>query len=407
MDISRTRARENRSLRRQLAGMVVGTVAALALGVGGGVAPAQAVPTRPSAAIVATSSTGLVYSLNRASGLLRVLRPNGTSSVLAGTGPASAFFEGCVDDVWASSLGPMTSYFEGVQELTVDRSGNLLATVGFMADSTGRQALYVFARATGTFYGRSMTFGKVYRIMGTDCSSGHTGGIDVPFGDSLSLDVDSHGWVVAAGRRANLREVVVIPTTDGDFYGAPMTALTINTLLTTTWSGDGVVGEDVRVDPAGNIVYTGLRKVGGAQLRTIEVYPLTSGTLYGQTVTAHQRTIIAGGGTQRVDGARAVETLLDDVGQLEIDKDGNLLLGGTLGQVMAKRTGTFYGIPMTRNRIYSVPALAAGELALGRERSLITTALTADPTLYAVSPTATTLYGVSIPALTATPIGTS
>lgn len=406
MDISRTRARENRSLRRQLAGMVVGTVAALALGVGGGVAPAQAVPNHPNAAIVATSSTGLVYSVSQTSGLLRLLRPNGTSSVLAGAGPAG-LFEGCVDDVWASSLGPMTSSLGGVQELTVDRSGNLLATVGFMADSTERQALYVFARATGTFYGRNMTLGKVYRIMGLDCYTGHTGGIDVAFGDQLSLDVDSQGWVVAAGRRASDRELVVIPTTDGDLYGTPMTALTINTLLTNTWNGEGVVGGDVRVDPAGNIVYTGLRKVGGVRLRTIEVYPLTSGTLYGQTVTAHQRTIIAGGGTQRVDGARAVETLLDDVGQLEIDKDGNLLLGGTLGQVMAKRTGTFYGIPMTRNRIYSVPALAAGELALGRERSLITTALTADPTLYAVSPTATTLYGVSIPALTATPIGTS
>lgn len=322
MDIARTRTHEHRSRRRRFAAMVTAALAALALAAGGGAAPAQAVPV-PDSDIVASSSTGLVYSLSRTSGVLRLLRPNGTSSVLAGAGPAGPF-DGCVDDVWASSLGPVGDIYSGVQELTVDRSGNLVATVVFMADSTGRQALYVFARATGTFYGRSMTLGKVYRIMGSDCFSGHTGGIDVPFGDDLSLDVDSHGWIVAAGRRANVRELVVIPTTDGTFYGTPMTALTINTLLSTTWNGDGVVGGDVRVDPAGNIIYTGFRTVSGVRLRTIEVYPLASGTLYGQTVTAHQRTIIAGGGTQRVDGARAVQTMLDDTDQAR-DRQGRQL----------------------------------------------------------------------------------
>jgi DNA-binding beta-propeller fold protein YncE len=89
------------------------------------------------------------------------------------------------------------------------------------------------------------------------------------------------------------------------------------------------------------------------------VVAASSGTFYGQPMTAGNIYTIAGDGTRGFsgDGGPAASAELHDPAGLAVDAAGNVLIGDSRNQrvrVAAARTGTFYGKAMTAGDIYTI-----------------------------------------------------
>ena len=85
----------------------------------------------------------------------------------------------------------------------------------------------------------------------------------------------------------------------------------------------------------------------------------SSGTFYGQAMTAGDIYSVAGDGTTGFsgDGGPATAAELDNPARVTVDGAGNLLIadaGNNRVRVVAAAAGTFYGVPMTAGKIYTV-----------------------------------------------------
>jgi len=168
-------------------------------------------------------------------------------------------------------------------------------------------------------------------------------------------------------------QVDVVPARTGTFYGRPMTAGHIYTVAGNGkfgYSASGIPArtarlaavQDVAVDGHGNLVIAdsgrGLRPNGWAR---VQVVAATSGTFYGQAMTAGNLYTVAGGGSRTggmASGFPATQAAIGQfIGQVSADHAGNLLVAGTsAGRVwlVAAVSGTFYGTAMTAGDIYSI-----------------------------------------------------
>ncbi len=175
--------------------------------------------------------------------------------------------------------------------LAVDHHGNVV-----IADNPDSCVAIVAAR-TGTFFGRRMTAGHIYRLS-RGAAVGEPGGVAV----------DAAGNVIVANQAASQLQVIAART--GTFYGQKMLAgrrFTIAGDGSFTDSGDGgpallagVKPVSPAVDGAGNVVIAD----GGQQIRVVAV---RTGTFYGHKMTAGDIYRIAGGGTRGLgDGGPAL-----------------------------------------------------------------------------------------------------
>ena len=250
---------------------------------------------------------------------------------------------------------------EGV---AVDAAGNAV-----IAD-TGFARVRVIAARTGTFYGQAMTTGHIYSIAGngTQGFSGDGGPataaeLQIPTG--VSVD-DGTGNVVIAdlGNGA----VRVVAATTGTFYGQAMTAGHIYTVggvaaqgNTELFSGDGGPAaraelsspKGVTLDSAGNQF---IADDGNHRIRMVAA---STGTFFGQAMTAGHIYTVAGNGTGGFagDGSPATSAELDFPQGVAADHAGNLVIADTGNQrvrVVAAKNGTFYGQAMTAGHIYTV-----------------------------------------------------
>jgi secreted PhoX family phosphatase len=240
-------------------------------------------------------------------------------------------------------------------EVAMDGSGNLL-----IADDDRVQ---VVAASTGTFYGQAMTAGNIYSVAGNG-KRGFSGDGGPATSTKLSLPqgvaVDGAGNLVIADTRNN--RVRVVAASSGTFYGQAMTAGDIYTVAGTglrAFSGDGGPAtsadlhwpEWVAVDGAGNLVIADTRN------NRVRVVAASSGTFYGQAMTAGDIYTAAGGGRRDLgDGGPATSAKFYDPGGVAVDGAGNLLIVGydDRMRVVAGSTGSFYGQPMTAGDIYTV-----------------------------------------------------
>ena len=122
------------------------------------------------------------------------------------------------------------------------------------------------------------------------------------------------------------------------------------------------------IDGAGNLVI--------ADRLQVLVVPSTTGTFYGQAMTAGHVYAVAGSGDLRDggpagDGGPAARAALADAVDVAFDRAGNLLIAdsgyptdcgeenplGSLVRVVAAKTGTFYGQKMTAGDIYTVAGI--------------------------------------------------
>ncbi|HEY2575273.1 MAG TPA: hypothetical protein VGI74_03090, partial [Streptosporangiaceae bacterium] len=282
-------------------------VAAVALDAAGNL-----VLTAPSAGavLVEARSTGTFYGQAMTAGHIYTIAGNGTAGYSGNSGPATK------------------AEFRFPWGVAVDESGNLL-----IADDQNNRIRLV-AEQTGTFYGQAMTAGHIYTIAGSG-TPGFTGdggpataaALHAPTG----VAVDATGNLLVADTGNNRVRVVAAST--GHRYGQEMTAGHIYTIAgsgTPGFTGDGGpairagLGSPGAVTPgtAGNLV------IADTLDSRIRVVAGTSGTFYGQQMTAGHIYTVAGGGTAGClgDGGPAMAGELGFPQGVTVDPAGDVLI---------------------------------------------------------------------------------
>jgi hypothetical protein len=265
----------------------------------------------------------------------------------------------------ANGVPALQATLSGVNALAVDASGNLL-----LAD-TSHQQIWVVAEMTGTFYGQPMTAGDIYLVAG-DGSQGSSGdggpATAAQLNQPAGVTADDAGTLLIADTGSQRIRVVAAGT--GTFYGQSMFAGDIYTVAgngTAGFSGDGgrataaelSFPQAATVDGAGNLL------LADTENERIRVVAAGTGTFYGQSMTAGDIYTVAGNGTAGFSGDRgpAASAHLNNPVGVTADRSGNLVIadeGNARIRVVAAKTGTFYGQPMTASDIYTVAGKGSG-----------------------------------------------
>jgi hypothetical protein len=318
---------------------------------------------------VVAASTGRFYGKPMTAGDIYTIAGNGTIQFSGDGGPATA----------AELLAP-----EGV---AADRSGNLV-----IAD-TSNDLIRVAASSTGTFYGRPMTAGDIYTVAGNgkyafggDGGPATSAALRSPYG----IATDSAGDLMIADTFNSRARMVAART--GTFYGQAMAAGDIYTI-----AGNGKVGfagdggpatsaklgkpEGSAVDGSGNLV------IADTNNDRIRVVAGSTGTFYGQAMTAGDIYTVTGNGTMGYsgDGGPATSAGMDLPQDVTVDRAGNLVIadtGNAAIRVVADRTGRFYGRHMVAGDIYTVAG--TGSAGFAGDGGPATSAELADPSGVAV-----------------------
>jgi hypothetical protein len=234
--------------------------------------------------------------------------------------------------------------------VAVDGAGNLA-----IADS-GNNRVRVVANRTGTFYGRAMTAGHIYTVAGVGQPGRGGDG-----GPATKAKLKSPSFVAVSGTgnlvitNLGYSRIRVVAETTGTYYGQPMTAGDIYTVQGGT-SFYYSAYTPVAVDGFGNIVTAAIETVTP---NVIQVLANTSGTYYGQAMTAGNTYTVAGNGTQGFsgDGGPATSAELASPVGVAVDSEGNLIIadqGNDRVRLVAASSGTRYGQPMVAGDIYTV-----------------------------------------------------
>jgi hypothetical protein len=237
-----------------------------------------------------------------------------------------------------------------------DAAGDL-----FIADNLNNRIRMVAAQ-TGTFLGQKMTAGDIYTIAGNGSSmlSGNGGPAakaGVP--NVFSVRVDGAGNLLLGCEG----EVRMIAVHTGTYYGRKVTAGDIYAIAgngTFGFSGDGGPATQAEVDPSSATVDgSGNLLIADAGNQRIRVVADSTGTFYGQAMTAGDIYSIAGNGTFGFsgDGGPATRAEFNDPSSVAADAAGNVLIadtGNSRIRVIAAHTGTYYGKKMTEGHIYTI-----------------------------------------------------
>jgi NHL repeat-containing protein len=256
--------------------------------------------------------------------------------------------------------GPATSAELNVPRgLAFDAHHNLL-----IADSRNDR-VRVVAASSGTFYGQAMTRGGIYTVAG-DGTRGY-GGDHGPAGSAVlntpgGVAPDAAGNLLIADTE-NFR-VRLVAAHNGTFYGVSMVKGDIYTvagngrLQSSGDRGPALAAEisqpsATAVSTAGNIV---IAETPGNRVR---VAAGSTGTFYGKAMTAGHIYTIAGTGVAGYggDGGPGGLAQLSAPNGVAVDPAGNAVIADSANfrvRVVAGRTGTFYGKPMTAGHIYTI-----------------------------------------------------
>ena len=248
---------------------------------------------------------------------------------------------------------------DGPYGLTVDGSGNL-----YIADNQNNR-IRVVAATTGTLLGTPVTAGQITTVAG-DGTWGYAGDAGAATNAQLAypagIALDGSGNLIICDSGNNV--VRVVAATTGSFYGQSMTAGDIYTV-----AGDGTAGNagsgtsavgamldqptGVTVDAHGNLVIADLSN------NEIRVVAATTGSFYGQSMTAGDIYTVAGDGTAGYagDGGAATGAELDMPESVAVDAQGNVVVadyGNNRVRLVAEESGAAYGLPVVAGDIYTV-----------------------------------------------------
>ena len=217
---------------------------------------------------------------------------------------------------------------DGPQDVAVDGAGNLV-----IADS-GNDRVRVLAARTATFYGRAMTVRHLYTVAGNgsfgfsgDGGPGTAAGLKIPQ-DAVA---DGAGNLVITDSGNNRVRVVAGGT--GTFYGQAMTAGDIYTVAgngTFGFSGDGGPATTAELGSPGQTAVDGMGNlvIADSGNNRVRVVAASTGTFYGQAMTAGDIYTAAGNGTGGFsgDGGPALSAELSRPLGVAVDAAGDLLV---------------------------------------------------------------------------------
>jgi sugar lactone lactonase YvrE len=272
--------------------------------------------------------------------------------------------------------------------LTLDHAGDLLISDGMNfndgSPAGGDDVVRVVAARPGTRYGRPMTAGHIYTIAGGG-AIGFAGDGGLATRAELSgpagLAVDPVGNVIVAD--AGNGRVRVVAARTGTFYGRAMAGGHIYTIAGDGrfgFAGDGAAATraalaiapqgDGKVDLSEPWPVLGLDHAGNIVLADalncrVRVVAARTGRFYGQNMRADDIYTIAGSSCGfSGDRGPATRARLGVLSGVAVDGAGNIVVadsGNDRVQVVAARTGRFYGTAMRAGDLYSV----AGSGTLG------------------------------------------
>lgn len=240
--------------------------------------------------------------------------------------------------------------------VAIDGAGNVLI-------NDGNNRLRAVAVHSGTFYGKAMTAGDIYTIVGngTEGSAGDGGpATAAQVGRPFGMTTDSHGNILIADTDNN--RLWVVAARSGIFYSKAMVKGDIYTIAgtgTRGFAGDGgpaTAAElsgptGVELDKPGNLV------ISDTQNQRVRVVAGSNGRFYGRAmVKGHIYTVAGNGvGGHSGNGGPATSATLALTGSVAFDKPGNMLIpGGFNVRAVAGSTGTFYHQAMVKGDIYTI-----------------------------------------------------
>jgi hypothetical protein len=295
---------------------------------------------------VVAATTGTFYGQAMTAGDIYLLAGNGQAGYAGNAGPAA---KAKLDNPYGAG---------------VDGAGNVL-----IADTISNR-IRVVAASAGTFYGQPMKAGDIYTVAGNgnfqysgDGGPAPAAELNVPDG----VSVDSAGDVLIADTSNERIRMTAAKT--GTFYGIAMTAGDVYTVAgvgLNGFAGDGGPATSAWVsnpngvasDGAGNLL------IADSGNHRIRVVAAKAGTFYGQVMQAGDIYTIAGGGPGSLgDGGPGTAAAVNFPTGVAVDSAGNVLIsdyGDSRVRVLAAKSGTFYGQPMTAGDIYTVAGSGAG-----------------------------------------------
>jgi hypothetical protein len=335
-----------------------GTITTVAGGPVLGPAGATSVGMAPAGVAAATiGGRSFVYVADEQSHVVRrVDAASGAEQVVAGGG-------GGFSGDGGPAVGAGIADPEGV---AVDGAGDL-----FIADGGSDRVRFVPA-STGTFFGQAMTANDIYTIAG-DGTSGFGGdggpatsaelGIAPTFGGGGGIGVDPRGDLVIAD--ANNSRVRFVPASTGTFFGRAMTAGDIYTIAGTgeyASSGDGGPATVAKLKAPDAVAFDahGDLAIADNGDETVRFVPASTGTFFGQAMTANDIYTIAGiSGSYGYngDGIAATAAKLYVPGGVVFDAAGDLVIGDEANmrvRLVATVSGTAFGQATTAGDIYTV-----------------------------------------------------
>ncbi len=331
---------------------------------GGDNPPASTLATSWSAGgiggVVTDTSGNVFYTDGTYSSIFKV---DSSGNVHLFAGSSSLGFSGDGGAATAAQLQCSNNGSNFQCTLAVDSSGNV-----FIVDRRSERVRMVPA-ATGTNYGQSMTANSIYTVVGGgsqdfagDAAAATSAGVD-PYG----VAIDSSGNIYVADRKNH--RIRMVPKTTGTYFGQSMTANYIYTIAgtgTNSFSGDsgiatsGTLGSPygVGVDSSGNVY---IADTGNNRIRMV---PKTTGTYFGQSMTASNIYTVAGNGATSFagDGGAATSAAVNDPLGVVADSAGHLYIADYNNRIrmVAKTTGTYFGQSMTANDIYTIAGNGSG-----------------------------------------------
>jgi hypothetical protein len=268
---------------------------------------------------VAVDGAGNLYIGDLGNYRVRKVDATGTITTVVGAGESGYGGDG------GPAVQAQVSTIEG---LAADSAGNL-----FLADRDNHRVRMVPAR-DGTYYGIPMTAGNIYTVAGNG-TEGYSGDGGPAIGASLDspydVAVDGAGNLVIADH-GNHR-IRVVAAGNGTYYGVPMTAGNIYTVVGTSVggsSGDGGPATAARVSYPAEVAVDGAGNLAIAGSLRVRVVVAATGTYAGIPVTAGYIYTVAGTGESGYsgDGGPATEARVGTSG-VAFDAAGNLYIAGS------------------------------------------------------------------------------
>ena len=256
-----------------------------------------------------------------------------------------------------------SSKIAGPSDSVSDAAGNLYVV-------TQGDLLVEIPATTGTQWGQSMTAGNVYKIAGQPGVTGTSGDggpasssyLNGPCG--VALDASGNLYVVDT---ANSRVQEIAATTHSQ-WGQSMTAGDVYTIIgslttETGYTGDGGPAASALLNYPLGLAFdaSGDLYIGDDANNRVQEVAATTGTQWGQSMTANDVYTVAGNSTgtsgHSGDGGAASSATLFGPSGVAFDAAGDLYIGDSENyriQEVAATTRTQWGQSMTANDIYTV-----------------------------------------------------